>query len=250
MNKNLLTLQTFGKNILSFTTIFVLGFSVGAFSITNYQDRGLDNYIVGQTIESEIVKIDTCFSPRGNCADLICKNIDSAKEEILVQAYSFTSKKIAESLLRAKKRGVVVRVMTDRSAAKLKNSTNGDDLSEFSEEGQKLISMSTVPILNLMIIDSINNSMTAKQFSEVIAIDIALRYSEEIIDTVRNRVLELEQVQFDKSSFESFKEQLNVITGKLRAEKILAAGKLQGLSGLTRYVNSESDRMYHGLADN
>jgi hypothetical protein len=147
--------------------------------------------------------------------------------------------------------GLVKKINTliDSIALKLKNSTNGEALSSFSQEDEKLISMSSVPILDLTIIDSINNSMVAKQYSEMIAIDIALKYSEEIIDTVRSRVLELEQVQFDKTSFESFKDQLDIITDKLRAEKLLAAGKLQGLSGLIRHVNTESDRMYSGLVD-
>lgn len=128
MNKNfldILDMQNCRKNILSFVTIFVIGFSVGAFWIANYQGISSDKQIVGHTTESGIIKIDTCFSPSGNCADLICRNIDSAKNEILVQAYSFTSQKIADSLLRAKERGVVVRVMVDKSAIKTRGSMLG-----------------------------------------------------------------------------------------------------------------------------
>jgi conjugative transfer pilus assembly protein TraH len=165
------------------------------------------------------------------CKDTPCLNVTSEKKQLEM--------------------GLVSKInnLLDSIALKLKNSTDGDALSSFSSEDEKLISMSSVPILDLTIIDSINNSMVAKQYSEMIAIDIALRYSEEIIDTVRSRVLELEQVQFDKTSFDSFKDQLNIITDKLRAEKLLAAGKLQGLSGLIRHVNVESDRMYSGLVE-
>jgi phospholipase D len=125
MNKNRLNIGDFRKNLWSIVVIFVVGFFVGAFCITNYQGISFDKHIVGKTTESGTIKIDTCFSPGGNCADLICRHLDAAKEEILVQAYSFTSKKIAESLLKAKARGVDVSVMADRSAVKTKGSMLG-----------------------------------------------------------------------------------------------------------------------------
>jgi phosphatidylserine/phosphatidylglycerophosphate/cardiolipin synthase-like enzyme len=55
------------------------------------------------------------FSPNGNCTQAIVKEIDSAKKEVLVQAYSFTSVTIAQALLNAKKRGVNVRAILDKS---------------------------------------------------------------------------------------------------------------------------------------
>ena len=125
MNKNLLDIRNFRKNLWSIVVIFVVGFSVGAFYISHHKNAGIDWHIIGKTTESGTIKIDTCFSPGGNCADLICRHLDAAKEEILVQAYSFTSKKIAESLLKAKARGVDVSVMADRSAVKTKGSMLG-----------------------------------------------------------------------------------------------------------------------------
>lgn len=58
-----------------------------------------------------------CFSPNGGCARMIISAIDNAQSEILVMAYSFTNQKIADALLRAKKRGVDVRVIQDRGEA-------------------------------------------------------------------------------------------------------------------------------------
>jgi phosphatidylserine/phosphatidylglycerophosphate/cardiolipin synthase-like enzyme len=49
-----------------------------------------------------------CFTPGGNCTDLIVNAIAGAKTSILVQAYSFTSAPIAKALLEAHKRGVQV----------------------------------------------------------------------------------------------------------------------------------------------
>jgi hypothetical protein len=43
------------------------------------------------------------FSPEGECSDAIINEIDQAKMEILVQAYSFTSAPIAKALVDAHK---------------------------------------------------------------------------------------------------------------------------------------------------
>ena len=61
------------------------------------------------------VPISVYFSPHGGCTESIIKQIDNAKSEILVQAYSFTSTPIAKSLLEAHKRGVRVEVILDKS---------------------------------------------------------------------------------------------------------------------------------------
>jgi len=55
------------------------------------------------------------FSPNGGCTQAIIREIDQAKREILVQAYSFTSSPIAKALLEAHKRGVRVQVILDKS---------------------------------------------------------------------------------------------------------------------------------------
>ena len=59
--------------------------------------------------------IDVYFSPKGGCTNAIAKEIDGAKANILVQAYSFTSAPIAKALVNAHKRGVDVRVILDKS---------------------------------------------------------------------------------------------------------------------------------------
>jgi phosphatidylserine/phosphatidylglycerophosphate/cardiolipin synthase-like enzyme len=59
--------------------------------------------------------IDTYFSPNGGATEAIVKEINSAKSEILVQAYSFTSKPIAKALTDAHKRGIKIEVVLDKS---------------------------------------------------------------------------------------------------------------------------------------
>ena len=55
------------------------------------------------------------FSPTGGCTDAIVQEISRAKTEILVQAYSFTSKNIAKALVAAHKRGVRTVIILDKS---------------------------------------------------------------------------------------------------------------------------------------
>lgn len=59
--------------------------------------------------------VQVYFSPRGGCTDAIIEEIDQAKSEFLLQAYSFTSAPIAKALLNAYKRGVKVEVVLDKS---------------------------------------------------------------------------------------------------------------------------------------
>jgi len=64
--------------------------------------------------------IDVYFSPRGGATEAIVKEINTAKSEILVQAYSFTSKPIAKALIDARKRGIKIEVVLDKSQRKEK----------------------------------------------------------------------------------------------------------------------------------
>jgi phosphatidylserine/phosphatidylglycerophosphate/cardiolipin synthase-like enzyme len=66
------------------------------------------------------------FSPRGGCTEAIVAAIDAAQKEILVQAYSFTSREIAEALERAAKRGVAIQVIADHSQETDKHTVVGD----------------------------------------------------------------------------------------------------------------------------
>jgi len=63
--------------------------------------------------QADITKV--CFSPKGGCTEFIVKEINAAKSEILVQAYSFTSAPIAKALTDAFKRGVKVEAILDKS---------------------------------------------------------------------------------------------------------------------------------------
>jgi len=68
---------------------------------------------VAVTVNASDVQV--FFSPKGGCTQAVVANLDSATNMILVQAYSFTSAPIAKSLVDAKKRGVKVQVILDKS---------------------------------------------------------------------------------------------------------------------------------------
>jgi phosphatidylserine/phosphatidylglycerophosphate/cardiolipin synthase-like enzyme len=64
--------------------------------------------------------IEVFFSPRGGATEAVVQEIGKARREVLVQAYSFTSTPIAKALLDAKKRGVKVEAVLDKSQRKEK----------------------------------------------------------------------------------------------------------------------------------
>ena len=59
-----------------------------------------------------------CFTPGGKCTDLMVKEIGTARQSILVQAYSFTSVPILAALKAAHGRGVDVKVIVDKTSAR------------------------------------------------------------------------------------------------------------------------------------
>ena len=67
--------------------------------------------------------LQAAFSPGDGAAQLIIATIDTARHEILVQAFSFTHRDIAAALRRAHRRGVHVEIVADRrQTLKLQNS--------------------------------------------------------------------------------------------------------------------------------
>ncbi|MGP1679192.1 MAG: phospholipase D family protein [Burkholderiales bacterium] len=58
--------------------------------------------------------VQLAFTPWDNAEAMIVEAIREAKQQILVQAFSFTSRALAHALIAAKRRGVEVQVMADR----------------------------------------------------------------------------------------------------------------------------------------
>ncbi|MGD0238282.1 MAG: phospholipase D family protein [Syntrophorhabdales bacterium] len=64
------------------------------------------------------------------CTEAIIKEIDGAKTEVLVQAYSFTSTPIAKALLNAHKRGVRVEAILSKSRQQKEKYTSATFLAD------------------------------------------------------------------------------------------------------------------------
>ena len=60
-------------------------------------------------------QVSIYFSPHGGCTDAIVRELGAAHKQVLMQAYSFTSAPIAKALVEAKKRGVEVKAVLDKS---------------------------------------------------------------------------------------------------------------------------------------
>jgi phosphatidylserine/phosphatidylglycerophosphate/cardiolipin synthase-like enzyme len=61
---------------------------------------------------------EVCFTPsnsHGDCFSLILEQINKAQKSIHILIYTFTSKKLADALVEAQKRGVVVKIIMDKS---------------------------------------------------------------------------------------------------------------------------------------
>ena len=70
--------------------------------------------------------VAVCFSPEENCAAFAGRAIGSAEREILVGAYGLTNGSgIVEALIRAKQRGIDVRLIADKTTPCERNSAVG-----------------------------------------------------------------------------------------------------------------------------
>ncbi len=103
-----LTKPSIRANFLILACIFLAGFSLGYLS-TN------DDHIKANMVDANLENVEVCFSPEGRCEQLAIRAIDSAKQEILVRSYSFTSKGIGQALIDAHARGIKVAILFDKS---------------------------------------------------------------------------------------------------------------------------------------
>jgi phosphatidylserine/phosphatidylglycerophosphate/cardiolipin synthase-like enzyme len=89
-------------------------------------------FLLCAPVRAEMV-VQACFSPRGMCAEHLLREIDQAKQELLVAVYAFTSDELASALVQAKRRGVAVQVVIDREFDSRTEKSKGRFL-----EGQKI----------------------------------------------------------------------------------------------------------------
>jgi phosphatidylserine/phosphatidylglycerophosphate/cardiolipin synthase-like enzyme len=92
------------------------------------------------------------FSPRGGCAKLVVDHIASSSKYVHVQTYSFTSQPITDALVAARRRGVNVEVLADRSD---NSGSSLDKLLQLKKAGVSVYLDSKHPIAHnkVMIVD-------------------------------------------------------------------------------------------------
>jgi len=61
--------------------------------------------------------VQVAFTPGDNGTALIVQAVESARKQVLVQAYSFTSRDIAQALIEARRRGLDVQLIADPKQA-------------------------------------------------------------------------------------------------------------------------------------
>lgn len=76
---------------------------------------GICNLTIAQNTLQPQNPYSICFTPGANCTALLIRQIQSAKTSVYVQAYSFTSKPIAQALAQAHAKGIKVSVIVDKS---------------------------------------------------------------------------------------------------------------------------------------
>lgn len=108
------------KKRLSFSLliVFINGIFLNS-CVVNYEQPLIDT---SSLFIEDKPSIDVCFSPEGNCQSIILNVINNAKAKILIQSYSFTSKNIANALIKAHQQGINVKILFDRSQITAKHS--------------------------------------------------------------------------------------------------------------------------------
>src|SRR5947208_13959917 len=97
-----------GGHAMSMMWIFIATGFTGAWTL----------WFLGRAALRKLGRIESkavFFSPKGGCQEAIVKEIKAARGEILVQAYSFTADPLTYGLIEAKKRGVHVELLLDKS---------------------------------------------------------------------------------------------------------------------------------------
>jgi phosphatidylserine/phosphatidylglycerophosphate/cardiolipin synthase-like enzyme len=70
---------------------------------------------IAHTNNASSDNLRVCFTPNQSCLPQVLQYINGAKSSIVLLGYSFTSKPMVDALIKAKNRGVKVRLVLDHS---------------------------------------------------------------------------------------------------------------------------------------
>ncbi len=106
-------------------------FAISIFFSSNAQQFGKTHFIVGleknkypkdKQNSSPCKPPEALFSCQDNVQQALIKAINNETKQIEIAIFNFTSKEIAQALLKAKRRGIDILIITDESSAKEKYS--------------------------------------------------------------------------------------------------------------------------------
>jgi phosphatidylserine/phosphatidylglycerophosphate/cardiolipin synthase-like enzyme len=111
------------RNRLGKGALLALSVGVIATAVTTARSDLVDGLLGGRTGSRSTAPrmiaasgtVEVAFSPDGGATEVVVKAINEARERILVQAFSFTSRDIADALVAAKRRGVEVLAILDKT---------------------------------------------------------------------------------------------------------------------------------------
>jgi len=119
-------------------------------------------------IELDSSNIRLCFTPpSANCGQMVVEQINQAKNTIYMQAYGLTHPKIIDALIKAKQRGVDVRILLDRSNLTQKYSR----MKELAEVGIEIVIDKVPGIAHNKIIIIDNTTTITGSFNFTVAAD-------------------------------------------------------------------------------
>ena len=95
-------------------SVFIAGYLTILFAASAAAFEPSHNYEPGPLVLPATGTVQVAFTPGDDAGKLIVDAINSAQHQVLVQAFSFTHRKIAEALIAAKRRGVDVKVIADK----------------------------------------------------------------------------------------------------------------------------------------
>lgn len=105
-------------------------------------------------------------------------------------------------------------------ATKIRSEQKGEVIS-LTQEEKNLISMSSIPILKILISEIVVKSgkLSVGEYIESIAFDIVINHIESMLDEVYDAVSRLEHAQIDGSKIESFKNEMRMVRTQLYHER-------------------------------
>ena len=95
-------------------SVFIAGYLTILFAASAAAFEPSHNYEPRPLVLPDTGTVQVAFTPGDDASKLIIDAINSAQRQVLVQAFSFTHRKIAEALIAAKRRGVDVKVIADK----------------------------------------------------------------------------------------------------------------------------------------